>query len=621
MPAASSKDNISRIHILPDELANQIAAGEVVERPASVVKELVENAIDAGATRIRVDVEAGGKKRIQVLDNGSGMGREDARLAFFRHATSKIEGAGDLEAIVTLGFRGEALPSIASVAKVRLQTLAGDDPAGTLIRVEGGGEPTVGETGCPGGTTVDVEQLFFNTPARRKFLKSDSTEFSYINQVVTQQALAHPEIHFTLVHNGRQVIDTLPTDQRLYRIAELFGAEMARELVCVEAEEGSYRLSGFVSSPVYTRASRQAQYCFVNQRPIRDKVILHATQHGYSHLLPKGRHPVIFLFLTMDPHLLDVNVHPSKNEVRFAFQQEVHHLVSGAVRSGLSRSEKGPAPSLPYSETPSAPAGWQKVAETPTDFKQRPSPFQGGRVPAAPLAAPYRKDEHSAVSRALGELYQSPPVPLRGVEAAGLRPRAISDVIYSEFEPLGQLDRSFIIMQGKRGILVVDQHIAHERVLYEQFRKAAEAKRVEVQQLLFPVSLEFSAGEAVLLAEHRDWLAGLGLEIEPFGENGFLLRSVPALLKNDDHEQVLRAIAERLPEGKDPTALQTKYDEILIMMSCRSAIKVNHTLGTEQIRRLLDDLQQAELPYTCPHGRPIALLFEMDDLLSRFLRK
>jgi DNA mismatch repair protein MutL len=620
MSATRSQENISRIHILPDELANRIAAGEVVERPASVVKELVENAIDAGATRIRVDVESGGKKRIQVLDNGSGMSREDTRLAFFRHATSKIGQAGDLEAIGTLGFRGEALPSIGSVARVRLTTLAREGEAGTLVSVEGGKGPVVGEAGCPKGTTVEVEQLFYNTPARRKFLKADGTEFSYINQVVTQQALAHPEIHFTLSHNNRQIVDTLPTDQRLYRIAELFGAEMARELVRVEAEEGKYRLEGYVSSPVYTRASRQTQYCFVNQRPIRDKVILHATQHGYSHLLPKGRHPVIFLFLAMDPHLLDVNVHPSKSEVRFAFQQEVHLLVSGAVRTGLSRSEKGPAPALPYEGPPSPGTGWQKVSETPAAYKAGSLGPGGSAAPPAP-AASYRKDQHEAVARALGDFYKGPPATPRGVETADLTPRPISDAIYSEFEPLGQLDRSFILMQGKRGILVVDQHIAHERVLYEQFRKTAEARRVEVQKLLFPVSLEFSPAEAALLADHLEWLGGLGLELEPFGSHGFLLRSVPALLKNDDHEQVLRAIAERLPESRDARSLEAKYEEILIMMSCRGAIKVNHTLGLEQIRRLLDDLQKAELPYTCPHGRPIALLFEMDDLLRRFLRK
>ncbi len=616
-------DQATCIHILPDELANQIAAGEVVERPASVVKELVENSIDACATRIRIDVEGGGKKRILVQDNGSGMSAEDARLAFFRHATSKIGQAADLEAIGTLGFRGEALPSIGSVAKVRMKTLAAGSPAGTVVTVQGGQGPELGEAGCPEGTEVAVEQLFFNTPARRKFLKNDGTEFSYINQVVTQQALAHPEIHFTLSHNGRKVLDTLPTEEKLYRIAELFGAELARELVRVHSEEGAYRLDGYVSSPVYTRASRQAQYCFVNGRPIRDKVVLHATQQGYSHLLPKGRHPVIFLFLTMDPRLLDVNVHPSKNEVRFAFQQEVHHLVSSAVRSGLGRGEKGPLLPKPYAGEPAEDPG-ARVAEQAADLRLARAAGPEARSPASrfePVAEVYRKQQYAEVSRALSGLYRESPAPFRGVEAAELRPTAVSEVIYSEFEPLGQLDRSFIVMQGKRGILVVDQHIAHERVLYERFKKAAEAKRVEVQQLLFPASLEFPAADAALLADHLEWLRSLGLEMEPFGTSGFLLRAVPALLKNDDPEQVLRAVAERLPEARDAEALEAKYDEILIMMSCRNAIKVNHTLGLDEIRSLIGELMAAEMPYTCPHGRPIALLFEMDDLLRRFLRK
>ena len=321
-------------------LANQIAAGEVVERPASVVKELVENSIDAGATRIQIDIEKGGKNLIQVADNGMGMSGEDAQLAFSRHATSKIASAEDLEGILTLGFRGEALPSIASVAKVRLSTASDENQGGTLAVFEGGAGGSFKDIACPRGTTIEVAQLFFNTPARRKFLKGDSTEFSHIAQVVTHQALAHSHIHFNLKHNGREIINTLPTEQFLYRIAELFGAELVKELVKVEKETEDYKLEGYVSSPIYTRANRSAQYCFINRRFVRDKVILHATQHGYSHLLPKGRHPVIFLDLTMDPKLLDVNVHPSKAEVRFAYQQEVHQLVSEGVRNALSRNEK-----------------------------------------------------------------------------------------------------------------------------------------------------------------------------------------------------------------------------------------------------------------------------------------
>jgi DNA mismatch repair protein MutL len=308
MPYLAREKKKSRVMLLPSELANQIAAGEVVERPMSVVKELVENSIDAEAVRILIEVEAGGKTLIRVTDNGRGMPQEDAVMAFSRHATSKITQPTDLEAITSLGFRGEALPSIASVAKVCMTTTDDESRGGRQVLVEGGGDPQVKEVACSRGTVVEVAQLFFNLPARKKFLKADSTESSHITQVVTQQALAHPNIHFTLISNGRKIIDTPPTDQALYRIAELFGSELAKELVQVDTEAGDYHLTGFISSPVYTRPSRSAQYCYINRRFVRDKVISHSTQHGYSHLLPKGQHPAIYLFLSMNPKLYDVGV-------------------------------------------------------------------------------------------------------------------------------------------------------------------------------------------------------------------------------------------------------------------------------------------------------------------------
>ena len=328
------------IQILPNDLANQIAAGEVVERPASIVKELVENSIDAGATRISIEIEEAGKKSIRISDNGSGMEPEDAMLAFERHATSKIKSAGDLESIRSLGFRGEALPSIASISRVRMATGTGRGQNGTEVSIEGGGTSQVKEIAFSKGTTFEVNQVFYNTPARQKFLKRDSTEAAHITQVVQQQALAHPEIQFSLHHNGRQLLATLPTDQRLYRIAELFGAELSKELIRVEKDDGTYRIEGFISSPVYTRSNRNTQYCFINSRFVRDRILLSATQQGYSHLLPRGQHPVLFLFMTMDPGLLDVNVHPAKAEVRFAFQQDVYRFVSHAVQDALQQNQK-----------------------------------------------------------------------------------------------------------------------------------------------------------------------------------------------------------------------------------------------------------------------------------------
>jgi len=614
MSAISQGNSKSPVRILADDLANQIAAGEVVERPMSVVKELVENSIDAGSTRILIEIEQGGKKLIRVTDNGSGLSLEDAELSFLRHATSKISSSSDLEKIVSLGFRGEALPSIASVSKVRMTTSADEHLGGVIISIEGGSAQTK-ETSCPHGTTIEVSQLFYNTPARKKFLKGDGTESSHITQVVTQHALAHPQIHFTLINNGRKVIDVLPTDQHLYRIAELFGAELAKELVQVDTEYGDYRLEGFISSPVYTRSSRSAQYCFVNQRFVRDKVILHSTQQGYSHLLPKGQHPAIYLFLSMDPKLFDVNVHPAKAEVRFAFQQEVHRFVSGSVKDSLSDSKKLSLPSIGQTEN-----------RFHATSQSRHTDHRGGP------ASNYSEGQSSAtLSSAMELIYKDSAACSVDLEATRLRssqveifhekPSAVSNLIYSEFEPLGQLDLSFILMQGKRGILVVDQHIAHERVLYDRFKKAAENKKIKVQQLLFPLTMEYSPSEVELLVLHKDSLSELGLELELFGKNEFLLRTVPAILKNNDKEEIMREIVDMLPAQKHEEALHEKFEEILIMMSCRNAIKVNMSLNLDQIRKLISDLQETEMPYTCPHGRPIALLYDIDSILKKFLRK
>lgn len=624
---AASTEPGSRIRVLPDELSNQIAAGEVVERPASVVKELVENSIDAGARKIIIEVEKGGKDLIRVDDDGMGMSWEDAELAFCRHATSKISIQDDLERIHTFGFRGEALPSIGSVAKVRLTSSMDENLGGKLVAVEAGKLQQTRQIGRPRGTVVEVRHLFFNTPARRKFLKGDSTEFSHIAQGVTQQALARPDIHFSLMHNGRSIINTAPTEQLLYRIAELFGSELAGELVQVNTESGDYQLNGFVSNPVYTRSNRTNQYVYVNGRLVRDKVIQHATQLGYSHLLPKGQHPVIFLFLQMDPALVDVNVHPSKAEVRFAFQSEVHRFVSQSLRSALSESEKLPleAPQKKEEEGGPTESILSNKASLNSENLFSSASVEYGKRPDTLI--PFAREKFGDMQKSLSALYGGLGSTPSGEGKQGLgsanvfdqQGTPISELMYSEFEAIGQLENSFIIMQGKRGILLVDQHIAHERVLYERFRESAKNKKVDVQNLLFPESMEFSPGEAQILGSQLELLKGLGLELEPFGENGFLLRSVPAILKNEDYSQVIREILE-LADGPE-TALQKKYDEVLIMMACKSAIKINHPMDFDQMRKLISDLEQTEMPYTCPHGRPISLLFEMDDILKRFLRK
>lgn len=610
------------IQILSNDLANQIAAGEVVERPASIVKELVENSIDAGSTRISIEIEEAGKKSIRISDNGSGMEPEDACLAFERHATSKIQCAGDLESIRSLGFRGEALPSIASISRVRMATGTGQGRNGTEVVIEGGSDAQVKEIAFSKGTTLEVNQVFYNTPARQKFLKRDSTEAAHITQVVQQQALAHPEIQFSLHHNGRQLLATLPTDQGLYRIAELFGADLSKELIRVGADDGTYRIEGFISSPVYTRSNRNTQYCFINSRYVRDRILLSATQQGYSHLLPRGQHPVLFLFMTMDPGLLDVNVHPAKAEVRFAFQQDVYRFVSHAVQDALQQNDK----SFMAQNNDSA-IGQGRESRPSYEV----SGHQPASVPARDLAPEPSQSESGKGdwSRGLEALYAPAPSSdrMRSVEPDprqiaffGQKPTLVSDMVFSEFEPVGQLNNSFILMQGPKGVLVVDQHIAHERVLYERFREAAENKKVEIQDLLFPLTVEFPSAEAQVLSEHLESLRELGMHLEPFGKNGFLLRAVPAVLKNHDQESMVREIAGRLIREEKDHTLQNKMEDIMIMMSCRNAIKVNHPMELDQIRKLMHDLEQTQMPYTCPHGRPIALLFEMNDILRKFQR-
>jgi DNA mismatch repair protein MutL len=600
---------VSQIRILTDDLANQIAAGEVVERPASVIKELVENSIDAQATLIRLDIEGGGKKKIRVMDNGMGMTPNECLLAFSRHATSKISRFEDLQNIRSLGFRGEALPSIASIAKVRCTSARSEIEGGKLVVVEGGEVIEEKDASCSRGTTIEVAQLFYVTPARSKFLKGDSTEFSHITQIVTQQALAYPNIQFHLTHNGREVINTLPTEQLHYRIAELFGPDLAKSLIEVDVKSGDYQMKGFVSNPVYTRPSRNAQYCFVNGRFVRDKVIMHATQQGYSHLLPKGQHPAMFLYLMMDPKLVDVNVHPSKAEVRFAFQQDLHQFVAHGVLAALEKNHqvnltKREETDISIQESPHSFS--QELNYKVPQLNDKSAPSLHGNL-SQPVRAMLRPEESAMLSQQVNWFDKTPS--------------PVSNLIYSEFEPLGQLDRSFIIMQGKKGILVVDQHVAHERILYEQFRGAAKNHKVEVQKLLFPLPIELSAEDTEVLTPNLPRLLELGLELVLFGKNEFLLRSVPAILKNGDHENLIRQTIDALPREAHDDVLNTKYEDLLIMMSCRNAIKINHTLNFDQIQKLISDLEKTSMPYTCPHGRPISLLFDINDILKKFLRR
>ena len=595
-----------KITVLPDDVANHIAAGEVIERPASVVKELTENAIDAGATQIDIDIGLGGKAYIRVKDNGHGMSRENARLAFERHATSKITCTDDIAKIATLGFRGEALPSIASVSKLKLLTQPPDETIGTRIEIHGGEMVTHAESGASPGTFIEVSDLFYKTPARLKFLKSPATELSYINNIITDLALANPQIGFSVSHNGKNQLHLPATGALLQRIAGLFGRELGRELVELRTSAAILELRGFIGLPSCHRANRNAQKMFVNTRPVKDKTMSHAIQHAYDTLLPKGRHPVAFVFLALPVDLVDVNVHPTKAEIRFINAQAVHDAVVKGMRSTLSQSlhvSAIPPYAAPKSATPSDP---EREFEAPDEMDV---PFS--RAPSAPnhlTDLPFT----SAPPRFKPETANAPDNGLT-------RPIQAETAVFSRMTPLGQFHDTYILAQDGEQLFIIDQHAAHERVFYEKFKAQFQANALDVQPLLFPVSLELSPREQAILRDHVDELRRYGLELEPFGGATWLLKSVPALLAKTDFHKLLRDLFDQLGETNTATVAQ-RFDDVLKLMACHGAIRAHHRLQDAQILALLHQLDALELPYTCPHGRPTVIAITLQDLEKRFGR-
>ncbi|MFV1951038.1 MAG: DNA mismatch repair endonuclease MutL [Nitrospinota bacterium] len=619
-----------RIRVLPENLSNKIAAGEVVERPASVVKELIENSIDAGATKLVIEVRGGGREYIRVSDDGSGMSRDDAVLAFERHATSKISSEDDLCNIHTLGFRGEALPSIASISILSLITSTRDADAGTRIDIEGGVIKGVRDAASPTGTSIEIQNIFFNTPARLKFMKSDTTELSHISNIVTQQSLAHPSIHFKMDHNRKTLINAPLTDNPLHRLTAIFGRDLTDNLIEIEGECDKMRLKGFISRPTLTRSDKGNQYLYVNSRYIKDKVIGHAIYEAYRSLLPRDRHPVIFLFLSIDPEIIDVNVHPSKVEVRFSNQRETHDFVGKVIRKGLHRGKKDV--SIPHEK--------RVLSSGKTIGDSRIEKFE-------PLIFSDVKARQGSAStlRDTGNLYtaRDRPSVKRRVDTGAKRvretavdylpskekelplrlpsPSTLSDTVFTRFNPVGQVDNSFIVLENSNGIIMVDQHAAHERILYERLIKDMKGSRIEVQQLLVPVSVEISGGESILLKSHINDIMKLGLEVEDFGQNRFLIRSIPALLVGQDYSRILLDIVDKLSQVEQMKSFDEITDEIILLMACHGAIKANQHLKPDQVRSLIRDLEEAELPYTCPHGRPVALFFDMNEIKKKFMRR
>ena len=628
-----------KINVLPDEVANHIAAGEVIERPASVVKELVENSIDAGASQIDIEIGIGGKAYIRIKDNGHGMTRDNARLAFERHATSKISCTRDISAISTLGFRGEAIPSIASVSKMKLLTQTADSVVGTRIEIQGGEFVNILDSGASPGTYIEVNDLFFKTPARLKFLKSPGTEMGYINGIISDQALAHPEIGFRVKNNGKEQLN-LPAGNNLQqRIAGLFGREIVRELVEIHESAGSLEISGYIGLPSCNRANRNYQKVMVNGRPVRDKTIIHGIQQAYDTLVPKRRHPVVFLFITLPLQLVDVNVHPTKTEIRFVNSQSIHDLVVKSIRktlgSALNQNSLPSFGSSPISPSPSPPS------QEDVPFTS-PGAFSPGHPESSQTVLPIeQKSGENPTLTGGGDDNSRSSIPLGGDDGnshsfSGVRrnfaaPSSLSSehtlphpvmtghAVFGRLRPIGQFDDTYILAQADEELFIIDQHAAHERIYYERYKAQFQEKDFEVQQLLFPVSLELSHREQAILEEHLDSLKEHGFELEPFGGTTYLLKAVPALLAKSDYKKLLYDIIDRFESDQNVT-IEQKIDQVLMLMACHTAIRAHQRLQDSQIIALLKQMDELDLPYTCPHGRPTVIKISLDDLEKKFGR-
>jgi DNA mismatch repair protein MutL len=629
---------MSKIRILSDALASQVAAGEVVERPAAVIRELVENSLDAGASHIEVHVQRGGAALIKIIDDGVGMDREDAMLCLERHATSKIRTKEDLAAIHTFGFRGEAIPSIASVSRFRLSTKQVDSLTGTEIEVHGGRLINVKDCGAATGTVIEVRNLFFNLPARRKFLRTEATEYAHVEQQFRLHAIANPRVAFTLTRDGETVFHLPATTDLLARVRGLVGGDLAERLLEVERTEcRGVTLWGYISGPGFSRSTRQMQLSFLNGRPIESPSITYGLREGYHTALMKGQHPITFLFLEMDPHGFDVNVHPAKKEVRFHDGHSVREAVATSVSSTLAESRALPtghpssqspaaAPSAPeprtapwqlQSERPYVPPPTQTLLPIPTP--QRPSfnppslnhPQVPTQVPTAdPSPPPAATDPEAPTAPA-----DSSTAPAPAPSPSATKPAP------PDFRIIGVLHRLYVLMESAEGLVLMDQHAAHERVMFEKIRTAMEQDGVPTQRLLIPLTLQLSPKDADLIARNREALHRLGLELEPFGSNTFKLETLPTFLKTDDPMEWLDQVIEEL-RGMSAGASSLRLGEDMIATTaCRHAVKANDTLSMPELEALLTSLFACEMPYCCPHGRPTLIQINHAELERKFGRR
>ena len=615
---------MSRIALLPEEVASQVAAGEVVERPASVVKELVENSLDAGATRIEVLIRRGGNSFIRVVDNGCGMDRDDALLCLERHATSKIRTGADLMAIHTLGFRGEALPSIASVSRFRLTTREHGALAGTEVIVSGGKMEAVRDCGEPEGTQIEARSLFYNLPARRKFLRTENTEASHVEHVLQLQAIGHPHVGFTLLNDDR-LVHQLPPGQTLReRLRDLFSTALVGELLDVpEMEIAGVRVTGLLGRAGVSRSTRQQQIIFLNGRPIENPTISHALREGYHTALMKGQHPVTFLSIEMDPAAVDVNVHPAKREVRFRDPSLVREVIVEVTRRVVESDRAS------WSRTFAAPARPQPVQDNtlplipPTEqFALRRDWSHFSAAAEAPAAAPVRD---ASETLPLSQTNAAQPLPAEAAPSLPFVPSATAPAPQArpaqDFKFIGVLGRLYILMENAGGLVLVDQHAAHERILFEEMRRRMEGQGVPTQRLLLPITLQVAPRDAGWLSENLDALARTGIGLEPFGAGTFKIDALPQFLSATEPSQLLRDIIDELRDTSQQTSKLRLGEDMIAKTVCRHAVKANDILREPECLRLVQDLIACELPYCCPHGRPTMIQLSYLELEKKFGRK
>jgi len=662
---------MGRIHVLSEHVANKIAAGEVVERPASVVKELLENSLDAGAKRIRVNVEAGGRKLIQVIDDGCGMLHDDAMLAFERHATSKIRTADDLLNISTLGFRGEALPSIASVSRLRLETHAAEDAAGSVIEIAGGKILTVEEAGLPLGTSISVRDLFFNIPARRKFLKAEPTELSHIASLVTHYALAHPEMHWELHSATNAMLIAPPVADHSQRIYQVFGKEVLDQLIPLSAMQpllhtglpqpppwrrqtqggddpepepapGEVRLHGFVSRPEIQKLNRNSIFIFVNGRLIRDRVVQHALTEAYRNIIPPTVFPVVLLFLEMPATEVDVNVHPSKTEVRFRQSSLLHDFIRDSVRAALMKARPVPAFMAEMHAQPTAsaslsPSRSQLTDADPLAVTSADASFalHEPELPPVPQTLQFGNDgigidANAAIpvarfgAQTFGGPLVAPAVPASGENGCtSVLPdddAPVSLESLATLKPLGQIRESFILAINPQGLWIIDQHVAHERVLVEKILRQRMANSPERQQMLMPLLVELTPSQMAVFADVSDELNHNGFEVEPFGTRTIAVKTAAAGVSSAEVEHLLHEILEQFEREEQSLNLEKIRTRIAASIACHAAIKVNMPLEQNKMEWLLQELAKTEYPMSCPHGRPVVLRYSVRDIQRAFKR-